>query len=194
VKTIEEGLRRFQDEVYPRMAIRFRELAAGQSPTALFITCSDSRIDPTLITQAEPGNLFVLRNPGNFAPRWGVESSVDATVEFAVDRLGVQHIIVCGHSGCGAIVEALKPDSSTQSSSMRHWVRHAAPSVDATAHLRGEERVREAIAQNVSNQLDNLISHPAVARAVAAGTLALHGWMYDIASGQVANLTQPKES
>ena len=105
------GIQRFQAHAYPRLSERFEGLAGGQSPHTLFITCSDSRIDPSMITQTLPGELFVVRNAGNLVPAPDVDYSTSSAVEYAVDALGVKQIVVCGHSGCGAMGAALNPTS-----------------------------------------------------------------------------------
>src|SRR5690242_13058644 len=104
MQEIINGVRAFQRDVYPQYQELFERLSAGQSPVAMVITCSDSRVDPFLFTQAEPGRLFVLRNAGNIVPKYdGLVGGVTATIEFAVVGLKVPNIIVCGHTQCGAI-------------------------------------------------------------------------------------------
>lgn len=192
MQTIIDGVERFQSAVYPKMAARFRALADGQKPEALFVTCSDSRVDPSLITQTAPGEIFVIRNAGNLIPHWGEESSIDASVEYAVAVLEVGHVIVCGHSGCGAVGGALDPSGLDVVPSVKHWVARASHCVEATAHLHGPERLPAAVEANVRAQLDNLRSHPSVATALAAGKVQLHGWVYDIATGEVIDLAERK--
>lgn len=193
MKALHEGIRRFQGTVFPAMAERFQELASGQQPATLFIACSDSRVDPSLITQAGPGELFVIRNAGNLVLPWGNDPASDATIEFAVAILGVEHVVVCGHSGCGAVQGAMAADDLDHVPSVQAWVRHIEPAVRATGHLEGDERVREAVAANVRAQLDQLLTHPSVSEAVAGGELALHGWVYDIPTGEVRDITGADE-
>ena len=178
MQALYEGIRRFQDTVFPTMAERFRELASGQQPATLFIACSDSRVDPSLITQAGPGELFVIRN-------WGNDPAADATIEFAVAILGVEQVVVCGHSGCGAVQGAMAIDDLDHVPSVQAWVQHIEPAVRATDHLEGDARVAEAVAANVRHQIDQLLTHPSVSRAVAAGDLSLYGWVYDIGTGAI---------
>ena len=117
------GVRTFQRDVYPNYRELFEKLAAGQSPEALVITCSDSRVDPFLFTNAQPGQLFVLRNAGNLVPKYdGLIGGVTATIEFAVVGLKVPNIIVCGHSGCGAIHGLLHPDTLQQMPHVANWL------------------------------------------------------------------------
>jgi carbonic anhydrase len=158
---------------------------------ALFVTCADSRIVPELITQTEPGDLFICRTVGNQIPPHGAsaESGVASSVEYAVQVLGVQDIIVCGHTDCGAMKAVLRPERMAALPATRAWLRNAdaARSVvhdnypdvseDVLLHLLTEE--------NVIAQLENVKTHPAVAPRLARGELRLHGWVYDIHSGEI---------
>ncbi len=121
-----EGVERFRARAYPAREALFKKLAAGQSPSTLFITCSDSRVDPSLITQTEPGDLFVIRNAGNFVPAYGSEGEgVAASVEFAVVGLQVTDVVICGHSDCGAMKGLLKPEGLSGLPQVAAWLRHA---------------------------------------------------------------------
>ena len=184
------GIRTFQRDVYPQYRELFEKLAAGQSPEALVITCSDSRVDPFLLTQAQPGKLFVLRNAGNLVPKYdGFVGGVTATIEFAVVGLRVPNIIVCGHSGCGAITGLLHPETLENMPNVEDWLRrHAQPVRDIlgqAGRLGGPDELAQAVDANVLVQLENLRTHPSVADALAARRVTLHGWVYDIASGEV---------
>ena len=184
------GIRTFQRDVYPQYRELFEKLAAGQSPEALVITCSDSRVDPFLFTQAQPGQLFVLRNAGNLVPKYdGFVGGVTATIEFAVVGLRVPNIIVCGHSGCGAIMGLLHPETLENMPHVQNWLgRHAQPVRDLLAQagrLGGPDEMTQAVDANVLVQLENLRTHPSVSSALTAARLTLHGWVYDIASGEV---------
>jgi carbonic anhydrase len=184
------GVRTFQRDVYPQYRELFEKLAAGQSPEALVITCSDSRVDPFLFTNAQPGQLFVLRNAGNLVPTYdGIVGGVTATIEFAVVGLKVPNIIVCGHSGCGAIHGLLHPEALTNMPHVANWLsHHAEPVRDILANagrLGGPDEMEQAVDANVLVQLGNLKAHPCVAEALAAGKLKLHGWVYDIVSGAI---------
>lgn len=190
MRKVVSGLARFQDEVFPRNRTLFESLAAGQSPETLMITCSDSRIDPCLITQSKPGDLFVCRNGGNIVPAYGETiGGVSATIEYAVQVLRVKDIILCGHSDCGAMRALLDPQSVAHLPSVAAWLRFgecARLSVQENfAHLSGAALVDAMVEQNVLAQLDNMRTHPCVAARVAAGRLALHGWVYDIGTGAV---------
>lgn len=184
------GVRKFQRDVYPQYRELLEKLASGQAPEALVITCSDSRVDPFLFTHAQPGQLFVLRNAGNLVPRYdGFVGGVTATIEFAVVGLRVPNIIVCGHSGCGAIHGLLHPESIQNMPHVADWLsHHAQPVLELLARngrLGGPDEMREAVDANVLVQLENLRAHPCVADALAAGHITLHGWVYDIVTGNI---------
>jgi carbonic anhydrase len=183
------GVRAFQRDVYPQNRQMFERLAAGQSPEALLITCSDSRIDPYMLTQAQPGQLFELRNAGNLVPRYGGPiGGVTATIEFAVVALEVPNIIICGHSGCGAMAGLLEPNQLRGMPRVAEWLQHAAVVRDAMAaadELDAPDALQRAVEANVIVQLDHLRSHPSVAEKLQLGRLKLHGWVYGIATGEV---------
>jgi carbonic anhydrase len=190
MKRLIDGALRFQGEVYQDYRERFRELATGQQPEALLITCSDSRVMPELIVQAKPGDLFICRNAGNIAPPYSdVNGGVTATIEYAVAVLKVGHIIVCGHSDCGAMKALLHPEKLQGLPSVKSWLHHAsrAEVVVRENHPDLDEKalVDMLIEENVLAQLDNLRTHPSVASRLKSGSLQLHGWVYDIESGQI---------
>lgn len=186
--TIHSGVEQFSKNVYPGMREHFEGLADGQSPSVLFITCSDSRIDPALVTQSKPGDMFVLRNVGNLVPSYGTDTSSASVIEYAVSALGVSRIVVCGHSGCGAMHALLHPETAASLPSVSTWVEQAAPVRGRVADVPEEGRWPAAIQANVRYQLELLAEHPSVAKAVAAGGLTLEGWVYDIGKGQVERL------
>ncbi len=187
MKRITDGIHKFQEHVQPQMATLFHTLAKGQNPIALFITCSDSRVDPGLITQTPPGTLFVMQNPGNFVPPPDSRcEGIDATVEYAVSALSVPNIIVCGHSDCGAMKALM--DESGHGPDLSYWLRHAKHVRTTVRQRRNEfqspkEMLDFAVEQNVILQLDNLRTHTCVAQAIDNGKLTLHGWIYDIETG-----------
>ncbi|TWT45812.1 Carbonic anhydrase [Phycisphaerae bacterium RAS1] len=185
-----QGVHSFQSEVFGSQRRFFERLAEGQNPLALFITCSDSRINPNLITQTAPGELFILRNAGNIVPPYGVAASGEtATIEFAVAGLGVRDIIVCGHSHCGAMKGLLEPEILANMPSMKSWLAHAEATrrivAENYSHYQNGARLTVAVEENVLVQLENLRTHPAVASALARKALQLHGWVYKLESGQV---------
>src|SRR6185503_1793507 len=126
VQQLVAGVHRFRHEVFRQQRELFERLAHGQEPQSLFITCSDSRIDPNLITHTSPGDLFVLRNAGNLIPAYGTTSGGEvATIEFAIMALGVRDIVVCGHSHCGAMKGVLNPASVAEMPAVAEWLKHA---------------------------------------------------------------------
>jgi len=184
------GVVRFQKEVYPHKQELFEKLSQGQSPEALFITCSDSRIETAMITQTDPGELFICRNAGNIVPpHTNHTGGMTASIEFATAALQVPHIVVCGHTECGAMKGAMNPEGLESLPHVREWLSYARAAVDVVnmlgADLDDEERMRLLLEQNVILQLQHLKTHPAVAARLAKGDLKLHGWIYDIKSGGV---------
>jgi carbonic anhydrase len=182
------GVHQFQDAVFGSHKQLFERLSQGQNPDALFITCSDSRIDPSLLTQTSPGEIFVLRNAGNIVPPYGASSGGEAAaVEYAVAALGVRDIIVCGHSQCGAVSGLLNPELVQELPAVSSWLQHAATTkriVDYNyAELSAAERMTAAIKENVLVQLDNLRTHPSVASRLSRRELNLHAWVYEFEHG-----------
>lgn len=186
-----EGLHQFQEHVFSSKRQLFERLVEGQHPVALFITCSDSRIDPNLLTQTAPGELFILRNAGNIVPPYGaVMGGEAATIEYAVSVLNVRDIVVCGHSHCGAMCGLLDPDSIAELPAVKAWLDHA----EATHRIIKENyqhivdpqaRLTATVEENVLVQLENLRTHPSVAAALSRRELTLHGWVYKFETGQV---------
>lgn len=184
------GVVKFQTEAYERKKDLFLQLAEGQSPEALFITCSDSRIDPGLLTQTAPGELFICRNAGNIVPpHTNHTGGMTASIEFAVGALNVPHIIVCGHSGCGAMNGAMNLESLDEFPHVKEWLSFA-----RAARLVVEEKAPGAsaaeklimlIKENVLLQIAHLRTHPYVAARLAGGKVEIHGWYYDIGKGEV---------
>jgi carbonic anhydrase len=176
--------------VYPGHQEDFERLATGQTPETLFITCSDSRIDPSLLLQTRPGELFICRNAGNIVPAHGdINGGVSATIEYAVTALKVKHIILCGHSDCGVMHGLLHPDRVQKMKTVANWLHYgdrARAVVDAMCEgYSDEEKVMELSRQNVLSQLDNLKTHPSVAAAIVKRGLQLHGWIYQIGQGEI---------
>jgi carbonic anhydrase len=190
MKRLIDGALRFQGEIYQEHRDLFRALATGQQPEALLITCSDSRVVPDLIVQAKPGDIFICRNAGNIAPPYSdVNGGVTATIEYAVSALNVRHIIVCGHSDCGAMKALLHPEKLNGLPSVKSWLKNAARAEQVVRENHPElddaARIDALIEENVLAQLDNLRTHPCVASRLRSGSLSLHGWVYDIESGQI---------
>ena len=122
LQSIVDGFKRFRHEVFPQQEELFKKLATAQNPRAMFITCADSRVVPELITQSSPGDLFVNRNVGNVVPAYGqMMGGVSTAIEYAVMALGVQHIVICGHSDCGAMKAVLNPASLETMPTVKPW-------------------------------------------------------------------------
>ncbi|WP_199063741.1 carbonic anhydrase [Serratia sp. ASV30] len=182
-----DGFLKFQREAFVERTELFKRLATSQSPRTLFISCSDSRLVPELITQREPGDLFVIRNAGNIVPSFGPEpGGVSASVEYAVAALGVEDIVICGHSDCGAMTAIATCKCLDHMPTVANWLRYAdaAKAVNqANEHASEHDRINSMVRENVIAQLTNLKTHPSVALALDRGNLRLHGWVYDIATG-----------
>lgn len=185
-----EGIHQFQSDHFAKQRALFESLADGQHPQALFITCSDSRINPNLITSTQPGDLFIVRNAGNIVPPHGAgQSGEEASIEFAIAALGVQDIVLCGHSHCGALKGLLHPESLKEMPAVASWLGHAEATrrimKEKYAERTGAAQLTTAVEENVLVQLENLRTHPAVASALSRGKLKLHGWVYKFETGQV---------
>lgn len=189
---IVEGFLNFQKDVFPNQKELFRSLASSQNPKALFISCSDSRLVPELVTQQEPGQLFVIRNAGNIVPSFGPEpGGVSATIEYAVVALGVTDIVICGHSNCGAMTAVATCQCLDPMPAVAHWLRYAdaAKAVVEKGTWNSEiDKVNAMVRENVIAQLNNIKTHPSVAVGLRDKALRLHGWVYDIESGAIGAL------
>lgn len=186
------GVHRFRRNVYEPNRTQYQKLVDGQQPHTLFIACSDSRLALEAMTQCEPGDLFVLRNAGNLVPPFGAErGGTAATVEYAVAGLRVPHLVVCGHTGCGAMRALLEPATLDDLPETARWLQHAEATrriIDVrNGHPTFDARWDATVEVNVLIQLENLRTHPAVAAALAHGTLDLYGWVFDLRTGEVRN-------
>lgn len=192
MQDIIDGFLKFQREILPGRRELFKQLATGQTPRALFIACSDSRVVPELLTQREPGDLFVIRNAGNIVPCYGPEpGGVSASVEYAVAALGVADIVVCGHSDCGAMTAIAACKCLDGMPAVASWLRYAdaAKAInEAREHANQRGRINSMVCENVIAQIANLKTHPSVALALERGRLTLHGWVYDIETGSIEAL------
>ena len=185
-----KGLVTFQKMMFAKKKKLFASLSKQQKPSVLFVTCSDSRIDPSLLTQTDPGDLFILRNAGNLIPTYGAAiGGSTATIEYGVSVLQVKDIIVCGHTDCGAMQGLLHPEKLRELPAVKAWLQHAETTIrlvkDHCAHLKGDELFAATIRENVLVQLDHLKTHPAVTTRLRRGNLRLHGWVYSIGTGEV---------
>ncbi|HEV8327771.1 MAG TPA: carbonic anhydrase [Nitrospiraceae bacterium] len=171
-----KGFLKFRTEVFDKKKELFTRLSENQAPRALFITCSDSRVDPTLLTQTDPGELFILRNAGNMVPPYGsMQGGSTATIEYAMAVLKVPHIIVCGHTDCGVMRALLHPEEVHDLPAVKEWVGQAETT----------RRLIRTTQENVRSQLDHLRTHPSVAVLLRQKKVDLHGWVYSISTGDV---------
>lgn len=195
VDFLESGVRRFKRQAFRRNRGLFRRLAKSQSPRVLFITCADSRIVPALITQTRPGDLFVERNPGNIVPAYDRNTSGEsASVEYAVEVLKVEHVVICGHSDCGAVKGILYPDTLAAVPAVKRWLTYGNRSrrmLGRASGLSGPEKLDRLTEYNVVVQLEHLLTHPSVKRRFGQGKLGIHGWVYRIADGEILQFDPP---
>jgi carbonic anhydrase len=184
-----EGLHKFRSEVFTTKQDLFQRLCKGQHPEALFITCSDSRVNPNLLTQTGPGDLFILRNAGNIIPPYVEGSSESGTIEFAVAKLGVKSIVVCGHTLCGAMRGVLEPKIVEDTPAVKAWLGHAESTrrlmKENYTHLEGAALLNATIEENVIAQVEVLRTHPSVRVRLARGELAIYAWVYKMETGEV---------
>jgi carbonic anhydrase len=199
------GVRDFQQYTAPGMRPELARLAReGQSPSQLFITCADSRLMPNVITSSGPGDLFTVRNIGNLVSQPDAsqpDDSAAAAIEYAVDILEVSTVVVCGHSGCGAMQSLLRGAHRREGQAgtpLTRWLRHGQDSLQrvrhAPARIRGsalsEDPLERLCLTNVAQQLDNLRAHASVRRAVDSGRLRLTGLYFDFATAQAYRLAR----
>jgi carbonic anhydrase len=193
------GVLDFKKNIYPERKDLFGTLATGQNPDVLFVTCSDSRIDPNLLTGSHPGDLFICRNAGNIIPPHSNETGgMTASIEYAVAVLGVRHIIVCGHTDCGAVKGALDVDGLKGLPHVQEWLGHCRSAMEIVRERHdipadcpvGGEHLNEAIEENVLQQVQHLKTHPVVAAKMATHKVEIHGWVYNIKSGTIRCCSQ----
>lgn len=192
LERLKAGILRFQAEVHAEHAADYERAATTpQQPHTLVIACADSRVDVESIASAGPGELFITRNVGNMVPSYGeMLGGVSAVIEYAVTALKVQHVVVCGHSDCGAMKALLNPASTESMPTVRSWLNNGQAALRvASSQEQGDEqplqRIRRLTEENVLMQLVHLKTHPSVAGAVARGELSMSGWVYDIGSGEI---------
>ncbi len=203
IKQLIHGTERFKKQAFKKHQDKFEKLVSeGQSPKVLFIGCCDSRVLPNLITNTGPGDLFIVRNIGNFVAPYKPDEdfhSTAAAIEYAVSVLEVRDIIVCGHSHCGAIA-ALYKEEKLEAQELIHVKRWLDLGKEAKHFVqqRGkglskEDKLTMTEEISVLFQLENLMTYPAVAKRVNEGSLYLNGWHYDIESGEIASYSQEHE-
>lgn len=197
-----KGIHEFRESYFVKEEDFFKGLSHTQKPEVLFITCSDSRVDPTLVTQSRPGELFIVRNVGNIIPPYDAikdKNSVVAAIEFAVLVLKVKDIILCGHSNCGAMDALYLEDKELDNMPhLRDWLKISSPikKMVGTIYpdLSVESRKRKTEEENVLFQLRNIETYPFVIKALDDGVLHIHGWHYDIGSGEVCSYNPAKDA
>ena len=203
IATFLAGFGRFQEKYFAHDESLFTRLRQGQSPGTLVISCCDSRADPGMLLGAGPGDIFVVRNVSNLVPpyRNGAEMpGIRADIEFAVKGLNVEQIIILGHSGCGGIRALMDVEDSTASQYefIGAWVSIAAPVRDRVLReLAGRpqaEQMKACEQGAIALSLENLLSFPWIRERVEAGTLALHGWYFDLDAGQLLAYSPQTES
>ena len=197
MEKIINGYLQFKESGFKERKDLFAQLSSSQSPEVLFITCSDSRIDPNLITQTEPGDLFVIRNAGNIVPPHIAESDgIVASIEFAVVALGVKHIVVCGHSNCGAMKGALNTSGLTALPKVRDWLNYCSEAVTIVQsrerNLESDE-LNSVTKENVLLQIRRLKQYPEILKRLNKGDVEIHGWIYEIGDGTVKYFDNEKQ-
>jgi carbonic anhydrase len=185
-----EGFQYFRQAIFPAQRALFKQLASGQSPSTMFITCADSRVMPEMIFNTQPGELFVYRNIGNIVPPYAQHvSGVVAAIEYAVRVLKVKHIVICGHSDCGAMKALQKPELVKEMPSVAAWMKHGDIAKYVVAQNNQGLSEHETLAcltrENVVGQLEHLRTLPVVAAGMARGDLSIHGWVYDIEHAEI---------
>jgi carbonic anhydrase len=188
---IAQGVAKFQAEIYPAQREMFERLKRGQDPLALFLTCADSRVNPNLVTQTDPGEIFIERNPGNMVPPY-VEfvGGVTAGVEYAMLVLKVPVIVVCGHTDCGVMKALLHPQHVEGMPGVQHWMSHGFAARDRMLRESGEaseeeQQLRAITEYNVLAQIEHLKTHASVRARLLKGEIEIRGWVYDIGDGSI---------
>jgi len=189
IKDAMEGHERFRQE-FERDRAFYQSLATKkQKPRLLWVGCADSRVVPATITNADPGELFEVRNIANVVPPAdAADDTIGAAIEYGVGHLGIDDIVVCGHTGCGGIAALLEPAQPNRQGHLGRWMEFTRPAhqLVAAARVPEEERLTATVKAHVQFQLDNLMTYSIVQEAVAAGALNIHGWIYDMNEGTLS--------
>ena len=198
-----EGNEVFKNNYFKKHAQELIKLAKeGQQPKALFIGCADSRVIPNLITQTSPGELFVLRNVGNFVAPYKPDADFHATasgIEYAVSVLNVTEIIICGHTHCGAIQSLYQTIDDPSLVHTKTWLSLGEKAKSLALLALGQDADREELYRltekiSVVTQIEHLMTYPFVKKRVNEGTLHIHGWIYDMESGEIEYYDQEESS
>ena len=191
MKKLLSGVRQFQQSYVPRHQALLSELSKGQHPRVLFIACSDSRVDPSIICQSDIGDLFVIRNAGNIIPPYEATNGGEgATIEYAIEALNIQQVIVCGHTQCGAMKGLLQLGELEEKMPLVYdWLKHTAATLklvqDSYGYLDKKDFLEALVAENVLTQIENLRTYPVIRSRLYQGLLAIHAWIYQIETGEI---------
>ena len=191
MKKLIRGLDKFRQTYVSTHQELFEQLSHGQKPRVLFIACSDSRVDPNLITDTDIGELFVIRNAGNIIPPYGAANGGEGgTIEYAISALGIEQVVICGHSNCGAMKGLLKLNKLQKDMPLVYdWLKHAESTrrlvMENYPHYKGDELMEVLVAENVLIQIENLKTYPIVRARLHQGRLKIYPWIYNIETGNV---------
>ncbi len=191
MKKLIRGLDKFKQIYVSSHQELMEQLSQGQKPRVLFITCSDSRVAPNLITDTEIGELFVIRNAGNIIPPYGAANGGEGgTIEYAIQALGIEQVVVCGHSNCGAMKGLLKLNKLQKDMPLLYdWLKHAESTrrlvMENYPHYKGKDLMEILVAENVLIQIENLKTYPIVRARLHQGRLKIYAWIYNIEKGNV---------
>jgi len=191
VKKLIRGIDKFRQTYVNTHQDLLEQLSHGQTPRVLFVTCSDSRVAPNLITNTDVGELFVIRNAGNIVPPYGAANGGEGgTIEYAINALGIEQVVICGHSNCGAMKGLLKLNKLQKDMPLVYdWLKHAESTrrmvQETYPHYEGDELIEVLVAENVLIQIDNLKTYPIIRSRIHQGRLKIYAWIYNIETGSV---------
>jgi carbonic anhydrase len=189
-----KGIVNFRKTKQAEYCSMFSGLALNQSPDALLIGCSDSRVVPNIFASTDPGDLFTLRNIGNLVPPYSdkenlmTETSVAATLEFSLHYLNVSHIIICGHSECGAMRALIESNLGPDLLLCKKWLENATPSYERFKKISTQSNLSPCNVLsriNVLQQLEHLKTYPEVSQRLQTGKLKIHGWWFDLVTANI---------
>ncbi|MCX8028896.1 MAG: carbonic anhydrase [Brevinematales bacterium] len=195
-----EKYKSFRAEKLNNLKNLFEELGKGQKPHTLFISCSDSRVIPELITNSNPGELFVIRNVANIVPKYDnsdISATVSSAIEYAVNVLEVQNIVVCGHHNCGGCAALhLEEEKLNDKPNLKKWVSLSKDVGQKAREIVKDDPHKLAITTeqlNIVKQLENLMTYPFIKEKVQNGKLKIYGWYYVISTGEILNYNYEKQ-
>ena len=191
MKKLIRGIDKFRETYVSSHQELLEQLAHGQKPRVLFVSCSDSRVAPNLITNTDVGEIFVIRNAGNIIPPYGAANGGEGgTLEYAINALGIEQIVICGHSNCGAMKGLLKLNKLQKDMPLVYdWLKHAESTrrlvEENYPHYKGDDLIEVLVAENVLIQIDNLKTYPIIRARLHQGRLKIYAWIYNIETGRV---------